>query len=280
VKEKVEMRAQPIRIVFHDVAAIVVCAIFLLPVIWAVASAFKPSEELFEFPPSLFPHHPTLQSFQNIFSTGDVLRYALNSFLVAVGSSLITLLISSMAGFALAKYRFPGQKILFLLIIGMLLVPLQVLMIPVFLVLKTLGWVNSLLGIIIPPAATPTGTFMLRQFILGIPDELIEAARLDGASDWKIYWHVILPLSAPVLAALGILSFTWRWNDYIWPLIAITSQDRYTLQLALANLIGTNTVEWGTLLAYATSVLLPVLVVFVIFQRYFLKGNIAGGVKG
>jgi alpha-1,4-digalacturonate transport system permease protein len=152
--------------------------------------------------------------------------------------------------------------------------------VPEFLVLKALGWINHLIGIIIPPAATATGTFMMRQYMVGLPDELLEAARIDGASDWKIFWRVIMPLSAPALGAVGILSFTWRWNDYLWPLIVINNQQNFTLQLSLANLIGANTVEWGALLAYATLVMVPVLVVFLCFQRYFLKGSLAGGVKG
>jgi alpha-1,4-digalacturonate transport system permease protein len=204
----------------------------------------------------------------------------MNSFTVATLSSLITVIASSMAGFALAKYRFAGRQFIFVVIVSVLLVPLQVLMVPVFLILKTLGWINTLIGIIIPPAATATGTFMMRQYIIGIPDELLEAARIDGASDWKIYWRVILPLSAPALGAVGILSFTWRWNDYLWPLIVINNQQIYTLQLSLANLVGTNTVEWGTLLAYATLAMIPVLVVFVCFQQYFLKGSLSGAVKG
>jgi alpha-1,4-digalacturonate transport system permease protein len=167
-----------------------------------------------------------------------------------------------------------------MVILATLLIPLQVLMVPVFLVLKTLGRVNQLIGIIVPPAATPTGTFMMRQFIRGIPDETIEAARLDGASDWKIYRHIILPLCAPMSAALGIISFTWRWNDYLWPLIVVNNQDKFTLQLSLANLVGTNTVEWGTLLAYAILVLIPVLIVFLLFQRLFLKGQFGAAVKG
>jgi hypothetical protein len=178
------------------------------------------------------------------------------------------------------EISFLGRHVIFLLIISVLLVPLQVLMVPVFLVLKALGWINNLIGIIIPPAATATGTFMMRQYIMGIPDELLESARIDGASHWKIYRHIILPLSVPALGAVGILSFTWRWNDYLWPLIVINNQKNFTLQLSLANLVGTNTVEWGTLLAYANLAMLPVLIVFVCFQRYFLKGSLSGAVKG
>lgn len=264
----------------YDCGAIGLCLVFLIPVFWVLFCAFQSPEHLFGFPPNFDPRQFSLTNFQAVFETGDVPRYAMNSLIVATTSSLITVFASSMAGFALAKYRFLGRQFIFLLIISVLLVPLQVLMVPVFLVLKALGWINNLIGIIIPPAATATGTFMMRQYILGIPDELLEAARLDGASHWKIYRHVILPLSAPALGAIGILSFTWRWNDYLWPLIVISNQQNFTLQLSLANLVGTNTVEWGTLLAYATLAMVPVLIVFLCFQRYFIRGSLAGGVKG
>ncbi len=266
--------------VLHDLAAIVICLIFLGPVLWAIYSAFRPSRDLFVFPPNISLTGFSLQNFRAVFVSGDVTRYALNSLLVAATSSVITILASSMAGFALAKFKFPGRNLIFMTILATLLIPIQVLMVPVFLVLKTLGWVNQLIGIIVPPAATPTGTFMMRQFIRGIPDEMIEAARLDGASNWKIYRHIILPLCAPMSAALGIVTFTWRWNDYLWPLIVVNNQDKFTLQLALANLVGTNTVEWGTLLAYAILVLVPVLVAFLLFQRLFLKGQIGSAIKG
>lgn len=264
----------------YDCGAIGLCLFFLVPVFWVLFCAFQSPEHLFGFPPNFDPRQFSLTNFQAVFETGDVPRYAMNSLIVATTSSLITVFASSMAGFALAKYRFLGRQFIFLLIISVLLVPLQVLMVPVFLVLKALGWINNLIGIIIPPAATATGTFMMRQYILGIPDELLEAARMDGASHWKIYRHVILPLSAPALGAIGILSFTWRWNDYLWPLIVISNQQNFTLQLSLANLVGTNTVEWGTLLAYATLAMVPVLTVFLCFQRYFIRGSLAGGVKG
>jgi len=273
-------RSRELGKIAYDCGAIGLCLIFLIPVFWVLFCAFQLPEHLFGFPPNFDPRQFSLTNFLAVFETGDVSRYAMNSLIVAMTSSLITVFASSMAGFALAKYRFLGRQFIFLLIISVLLVPLQVLMVPVFLVLKALGWINNLIGIIIPPAATATGTFMMRQYILGIPDELLEAARLDGASHWKIYRHVILPLSTPALGAIGILSFTWRWNDYLWPLIVISNQQNFTLQLSLANLVGTNTVEWGTLLAYATLAMVPVLIVFLCFQRYFIRGSLAGGVKG
>jgi alpha-1,4-digalacturonate transport system permease protein len=279
MRPKTEARAQFGKIVY-DTVALCVCIIFLVPVLWAVLSAFQPPQNLFLFPPNFDPRGFSLINFNAVFASGDVPRYALNSLIVATTSSFITVFASSMAGFALAKYHFFGRQFIFMLIISVLLIPLQVLMVPVFQILKTLGWINHLIGIIIPPAATATGTFMMRQYIVGIPDDLLEAARIEGASEWDIYYRVVLPLSAPALGAVGILSFTWRWNDYLWPLIVINDQQKFTLQLSLANLVGTNTVEWGTLLAYATLTMLPVLVVFLCFQRYFLKGSLTGAVKG
>jgi alpha-1,4-digalacturonate transport system permease protein len=178
--------------VLYDVCTLCVCIVFLVPVLWAVLSAFQSPGNLFTFPPNLDPRKFSLVNFAAVFATGDVPRYAINSVIVATSSSLLTVIASSMAGFALAKYRFLGRTFLLLLIISVLLIPLQVLMVPVFLILKTLGWINNLIGIIIPPAATATGTFMMRQYMVGIPDALLESARIDGASDWKIYRHIIL----------------------------------------------------------------------------------------
>src|ERR1700741_5367875 len=201
----------------YDVCALGICIVFLVPVLWAIFSAFQAPSNLFTFPPNLDPRKLSLTNFASVFATGDVPRYALNSVLVATSSSLLTIIASSMAGFALAKYHFLGRTFLLLLIISVLLIPLQVLMVPVFLILKTLGWINSLVGIIIPPAATATGTFMMRQYMIGIPDALLESARIDGPSDCNIYRLIILPLSAPVLGAVVILSFTWGWKDFLWP---------------------------------------------------------------
>ncbi|WP_299432246.1 carbohydrate ABC transporter permease [uncultured Meiothermus sp.] len=195
-------------------------------------------------------------------------------------STLIALLTNSMAAFALAKYRFVGRQALFLLTLATIMIPLQVIMVPIFLVLRNLGLTDTLWGIIIPPAATPTGVFLLRQYMLSIPDEILESARIDGASEWAIYWRIILPLSIPALATLAIFSFTWRWNDFIWPFIVISSEQNATLQLALARLVGQFGVDWSTLLAATTITLLPMLIVFLLLQRYFLGNLMAGSVKG
>jgi alpha-1,4-digalacturonate transport system permease protein len=153
-------------------------------------------------------------------------------------------------------------------------------MVPIFLVLRNIGLTDSLWGIIIPSAASPTGVFLLRQYMMSIPDEILEAARIDGASDWTIYWRIILPLSLPALATLAIFSFTWRWNDFIWSFIVLSSESKSTLQLALARLTGQAGIEWSTLLASTVITMLPILIVFLLLQRYFLSNATAGSVKG
>jgi alpha-1,4-digalacturonate transport system permease protein len=153
-------------------------------------------------------------------------------------------------------------------------------MVPIFLVLRNLGLTDSLWGIIIPTIASPTGVFLLRQYMMSIPDEILESARIDGASDWIIYWRIILPLSIPALATLGIFIFTWRWNDFIWPFIVISSESNSTLQLALQRLNGAAGIEWSTLLAATVITMLPILIVFLLLQRYFLSSTVSGSVKG
>lgn len=260
--------------------ALLLALFFLLPVIWVVLSSFKSSAELFAFPPTLLPQEPTGANYQNALTTGNFGLYARNSLFVAVMSTLLALFTNSLAAFALAKYRFRGRGFLFLLTLATIMIPLQVIMVPIFLVLRQIGLTDSLWGIIIPPAATPTGVFLLRQYMLSIPDEILEAARVDGASEWGIYWRIILPLSIPALATLAIFSFTWRWNDFVWPFIVINSENKSTLQLALARLVGQFGVDWSTLLAATVITLLPMLVVFLLLQRYFLSSTTAGSVKG
>ena len=260
--------------------ALLLALFFLIPVIWVVISSFKASSELFVFPPTLFPKEPTTQNYQNALTTGNFALYTQNSLFVAVMSTLIALFTNSLAAFALAKYRFKGREFLFLLTLATIMIPLQVIMVPIFLVLRNIGLTDSLWGIIIPPAATPTGVFLLRQYMLSIPDEILEAARVDGASEWGIYWRIILPLSIPALATLAIFSFTWRWNDFVWPFIVLTSEKKSTLQLALARLVGQFGVDWSTLLAATVITMVPMLVVFLLLQRYFLSGATAGSVKG
>lgn len=273
-------RSGPKRNWFKEIFAVVAAFIFVLPVIWVVLSSFKPGGELFSFPPTALPIEPTLENYKTAFNTGNFLRYTLNTLFVAVMSVVIALFSNSMAAFALAKFKFMGRDLIFLLTLATLMVPLQVIMVPIFLVLRNLGLTDSLWGIIIPTVASPTGVFLLRQYMMSIPDEILESARIDGATDWTIYWKIILPLSIPALATLGIFIFTWRWNDFIWPFIVLTSESKSTLQLGLARLNGSAGIEWSTLLAATVITMLPILIVFLLLQRYFLSNSVAGSVKG
>jgi alpha-1,4-digalacturonate transport system permease protein len=210
----------------------------------------------------------------------NFLTYLKNSVVVTVVATIITLVINSMAAFALSKYRFAGRDAIFVLIIATLLIPISVILVPVFLVITAIGWNNNLWGVIIPGAATPTGVFLLRQYMLTIPDELIDSARIDGASEWRIYAQVILPLAAPALAVLTIFSVMWRWNDFLWPLIVLSRNEVFTLQVGLNSFQGDLQTQWHYVLAMTVLTLLPITVVFAFLQRFITTGIATTGMKG
>ena len=206
-------------------------------------------------------------------------RYLRNSVIVTIFATLLTLLINSMAAFALAKYHFRGREAIFFIMLSTLMVPLSVILVPVFLVITTINWNNTLLGVIVPAAATPTGLFLLRQYMLTIPDELLDAARMDGASEWRIYSQIILPLSKPALAVLTIFSVMWRWNDFLWPLIVLSRSEFFTLQIGLNSFQGELNVQWNLILAMTVLTLLPITFVFAILQRNITTGIATTGMK-
>jgi alpha-1,4-digalacturonate transport system permease protein len=206
-------------------------------------------------------------------------RYLWNSIIVTVFATLLTLLVNSMAAFALSKYKFRGRQTIFLVMISTLMVPLSVVLVPVFLVITNVGWNNNLLGIIVPGAATPTGMFLLRQYMLTIPDELLDAARIDGASEWRIYSQIILPLAKPALAVLTIFSVMWRWNDFLWPLIVLSRSEYFTLQVGLASFQGELNVQWNLILAMTVLTLLPITLVFGFLQKNITTGIATTGMK-
>ncbi len=202
-----------------------------------------------------------------------------NSVIVTASATVLTLLTSSMAAFALSKYQFRGQKVVFGLILLAIVIPGTVNLVPAFLIVTALGLNNNLLGVIIPTIATPTGVFLLRQYMLTIPDELIDAARVDGASEWRVYWQIILPLAAPALAVLTVFSIMWRWNDFLWPLIVLTETNKFTLQLGLQLYQGRFDIQWQYLLAMTVLSLLPVTFIFAFLQRFITQGIASTGLK-
>lgn len=206
-------------------------------------------------------------------------RYLWNSLVVTVAATLVTLLINSMAAYGLSIYEFRGRNAVMLFVIGTLMIPLTVILVPVYLVVTSLGMVNSLWAVILPGAATPTGVFLLRQYMLTIPRELIEAARMDNASEWRIYWRVVMPLAIPALAVLAIFSIMWRWNEFLWPLIVLNRSEVYTLQVGLNAFQGELNVQWHYILAMTVVTLLPVVVVFAFLQKFITTGIASAGMK-
>ncbi|WP_145143583.1 carbohydrate ABC transporter permease [Roseomonas gilardii] len=209
----------------------------------------------------------------------DFMRFLGNSVFVTVMATLITLLINSMAAYALSLYEFRGKGLAILAVIGTLMIPITIVLVPVYLVITKLGLVNSLWAVILPGAATPTGVFLLRQYMLTLPRDLVEAARMDKASEWQIYWRIVMPLTAPALAVLGIFSVMWRWNEFLWPLAVLTKTESYTLQIGLNAFQGELQTQWHYLLAMTVVTLLPVALVFVFLQRFITTGIGSTGMK-
>lgn len=252
----------------------------LFPLFWMLSTALKPSEDLFAKVPILFPANPQWSNFVEIFSMAPFARYFLNSGIVATVSVLLTVFINLLAGYTFAKYRFRGRKVLFLIVLSTLMIPMQIIMVPNFIILSKLGWLNSYAGLIIPRAAEAFGLFLSKQFMDEIPYELIEAARIDGESEFKIFVKIILPNCKPLIAILSIFTFMWRWNDFLWPLIITSDKDMYTVQLGLASFVGQFYVEWNSLMAISLLAIIPVLVVFLMFQKLIVQGIVTTGIKG
>ena len=250
------------------------------PFVWMALSSLKPEGEIRSVPPTWLPETWTLDNFRDLFSRLDFPLYFFNSAFVALAVTAGNLLFCSLVGYALAKLHYPGKRVLFLAVLGMLMVPGMVTFVPQFVLVSNMGLTNSYAGLILPFLVGPFGVFLMRQFLQSIPDDLIEAARVDGAGEMRIFWRVVLPLCRPALATLGILTFLASWNNFLWPLVVASTEDKYTLPVALALYsIGENRTDFGLLLAGAVVVVLPVLIVFVLLQRHFMRGIATTGLK-
>ena len=256
-----------------------VLILFVLPPLWLLLSALKPQAEIFQWPPSLWPEHFTLENFQKTVSRANFGTYFLNSAIVSISSAILSVTMSVMAGYALAKFRFKGDTVIFLVIMSAVMVPLQIVLIPVFLVLRDLGLLNTLWGLIIAPAATPTGVFLMRQYITGIPDNLLEAARIEGTPEWRILLRIVVPLCLPAIGTLLAFNLVWRWNDYLWPFLIVAKQEQWTVQLAIANSIGRFSINWPRLLSMTVLSILPMLVIFIALQKTLMNGLMSGATK-
>ena len=266
--------------IWITVALVIGLLIMVVPFIWMLLGSFKPTAELRQVPPTWWPVQGTFENFTDLFSRQNFGRYFFNSGVVATAVTLGNLLFCSALGYALAKLEFPGKRILFLLVLGTLMVPAVVTFMPLFIVVSNLGLVNTHAGLILPFLAGAFGVFLMRQFIMGIPDELLDAARVDGAGEYYIFWRIILPLCGAPLATLAILTFLGSWNSFLWPLVAALTEDMYTLPVAVALFsTGQQESNLGIQLAGAVIVVVPVLIVFILLQRYFTQGIATTGIK-
>jgi multiple sugar transport system permease protein len=252
----------------------------LFPLLWMLSASFMASGEATTFPPHLLPHAPTFAQYRALFGRLNIGRAFLSSTIVATMVTVSSVLFGSMAGYAFAKLRFGGRERMFGFLLTAIIVPPQVAMLPLFLLMKNLHLVNTYWGVIIPSMATVFGIFLIRQFMLSVPQELLEAARIDGAGEFRIYWSVVMPLARPILATLATFMFMSTWNDFMWPLIILSNQSHYTLPVALASLLGEHVLDVELMMAGAVITVLPVLIVFLVLQRYYIAGLMAGSVKG
>ena len=260
-----------------------VCSVLMIgPFYWALVTAFKSREEILVFPPTWWPTNPTLEHWVGLtdLRIGSFEIFFRNSLFVATTVTLLILLTSSMAGYVFAKYRFRGRDALFVFILSMLMVPFNISIIPLYALMLDLNWTNTFWALIIPSAFSPFGIFLMRQFMHSIPDELIDAARIDGASEFGIFFRIVLPLSTAALAALAIFIFIVQWDDFLWPLVIIDEPALYTLPLGLAQFRGRVGTDVGGLAAGSMLAVLPVLMVYFIAQRRFIEGIAMTGMKG
>ena len=248
--------------------------IALLPMLWMLSASFMPTGEASTYPPHLIPSRVTFTHYRELFTRLNLGRYLFNSTLIAVTVTAISLVVNSMAGYAFAKLRFRGRDRTFRLLSLGLVLPVQVAMLPLFLLMKNLHLINTYWGVIIPGMASIFGIFLIRQYALSIPDDMLDAARIDGASELRIYWSVVVP------ATLAIWTFLATWNDFMWPLIVLSDEAHYTLPVALANLSGEHVQDTELMMAGSVLTVIPVLAVFLFLQRYYIQGVMAGSVKG
>jgi multiple sugar transport system permease protein len=252
----------------------------LVPFLWMIDTALKPQNEVMTNPPTWIPSHLAWGNFPQAFTFFPFSRFLLNTLIVALGATVLQTAIAVLAAYAFARLRFRGRDLLFVLYLGTLMIPQQVTIVPLFLMMRSVGWIDTFWALILPSAFHALGVFLLRQFFMTIPKELEESAFMDGAGRLRILWQIILPLSRPALATLILFTFIREWNSFLWPLVATASQDMRTVSVGLTLFIGQYGTEWHLMMAAATVTLLPVLLVFALAQRYYIQGITMTGFGG
>jgi len=251
-----------------------------MPFIYMIMASFKPGSELYTIPLRILPENLYLGNYQLLFGQTNFVRWFFNSIVVGLGRTVLAIILSLMAGYAFAKFDFRGKNILFVLLLATLTLPIYVILVPLYTMMIRLGWTDSYASLILPFAANAVGVFLARQYLLSVPNEMLEAARIDGAGEWNIFWRIILPIAQPITATMAILFFSAAWKDYIWPLIVLTDDKMFTVSLGLPSLVGPYRQEYGAIMAGSFMVTLPILIIFLIMQRRFIEGIMSGAVKG
>jgi len=256
--------------------------VLIMPFVWIISTSLKGNESIFAIPPQWIPKEIHWENYAKVFVQMPFFTYLKNSVFISIMVILGTLLSSSLVAYAFACLKWPGRNGLFIFVLGTMMLPMQVTMIPVFVLFKQFGWLNTFTPLIVPAffGGGAFNIFLLRQFFLTIPKELFEAARIDGCSEWRIYWNIVLPLAKPALATVAILTFMMSWNDFLGPLIYLSDKLKGTLALGLAMFVGQYQTEWGVLMAASVLVMIPVIILFMLFQKYFIRGFMMSGIKG
>lgn len=263
------------------VLLLAIAVVMLIPLIWLVSTSLKsPTENIFQFPPQLWPSQPTIQNFIKVWQSNPFGRYLFNSVLVAVLTVTFNLIFCALAAYPLARLDFWGRDLIFTAVISTIMIPFQIVMIPLYILTVQLGLRNTYLGIIFPAIASAFGIFLLRQAFQGVPKELEEAARIDGCSELGIWWHVMLPSVRPALVTLAIFVFIGSWSDFLWPLIVLDQPEYYTLPLGVATLAGTFSLDWRLIAAGSVISVAPILAFFLAMQQYIVPSEIGSGIKG
>ena len=263
------------------VVLILLVVVAVLPLVWAISGSFKTITEIFEIPPRLFPAHPILSNYGTVFRDLELPKWLWTSIWVAFVGTFLSVLFSTMGGYAFAKFKFPGQKFLFDVMFSSMLIPMTVIIIPLFVIVANIGLGNSYAALIVPWVAPAFGVFMMRQFIIqSIPDALVEAARIDGAGELKIFLTVVLPLLRPALGALAVWNFLASYNNFLWPLIVLSDSGKFTLPLGLNSLTGAYSANYGVILAGSLVAAIPTVVLFIVLSKQLIEGLTVGSVKG
>lgn len=269
------------RLLIYAVLA-VWCLLSIFPLLWMLGTSLKPVEEPIGGLGSMIPNSPTLENFARVAALLPLARNSINSLVIATFSTVITVFLCALAGYAFAKYNFPGKNLLFYLLIATMLIPPEAGIVPTFIIMRWLGWINTYWSLIIPRAATAIGIFYMRQYISSFPNELMEQARLDGCSEFRIFWHMVLPVVSPALAAWATVAFIARWNDFMYPLLFMTSKDMYTLMVAISKLPVSESLStpWPVIMAGSVIAVFPLIVIYLVLQRFQVAGLQLGAVKG